>query len=131
MEFHKTFFDASVEEMSNGYRFDPSRHVYCCLLCGKEYVDGEVYPIGNRFFTASKAIEMHIASDHGGMFKQLVDLDKKVTGLTESQKRFLELMNKGFSDKEILDAIPDIGSASTIGLNYAKKKNRQRYSQPS
>jgi len=126
MEFHKTFFDASVEEMSNGYRFDSSNHVYYCLLCGKEYVEGEIYPIGNRFFTANNAVKMHIANDHKGMFHQLIGLDRKVTGITDSQKRFLELVNKGLSDKQILDAIPEIGSLSTIRSYRFKLREKEK-----
>jgi hypothetical protein len=126
MNHHKTFFDATVEEMTQGFRFDPTEEKYICLVCGKIVFKEEVLPIEDHLFVGKKAMEMHIEKDHGGMFLQLMELDKKVTGLTDPQKNILALLQQGYTDKEIVEKIPDIGSQSTVRSYRFKLREKEK-----
>jgi hypothetical protein len=58
-------------------------------------------------------MKIHIASTHQSVFEYLVNLDKKLTGLSEHQKNLLKLFYQGKSDTEIQSEL-GIGSSSTI-----------------
>ncbi len=126
MLHHKTFFDASLEEMTQGFQFEPAEQKYTCLVCGKSIFKEEAVSIGDRLFVGKKAMEMHIDKDHGGMFQQLMELDKKVTGLTDPQKNILALLQQGYTDKEIVEKIPEIGSQSTVRSYRFKLREKEK-----
>lgn len=94
-------FLQTADEIKSGISYDSDNKSYTCLICGKTFEDGEVYPAGGRFFTAPRAAELHIQSEHGEMFDRLISYDKKYTGLTENQTELLKLIHEGLSDKEI------------------------------
>lgn len=91
----------SLDEVKNGYAFNPDSNAYTCLICGKEYEVGEMFSYDSRFFEASKAIRIHVDKEHGNMFEILTSFDKKYTGITENQKELLRMMLNGLSDNEI------------------------------
>ncbi len=91
----------SLDEVKNGYSFNPGTNVYTCLTCGKEFEVGEMFSYDGRFFEASKAIGIHVEKEHGNMFEILTSNDKKFTGITENQKELLSLIYNGLSDNEI------------------------------
>lgn len=117
------FWNASLEELKSGYIHE--RDSFTCLLCGEKIEKGIVYPYENRFYEAERFIRIHIESAHQSVFKYLLGMDKKLTGLTEHQKSLLRLFYEGKSDKEIQKEL-DIGSASTIRHHRFVLKEKER-----
>lgn len=109
-----TFWDSSVEEMAQGYRWKEEEKHFQCLICGQLFEEGVVYRFDESYLEASKAISRHINSEHGGVFSHLISLDKKLTGLSEQQKSLLQDFFDGKTDEEILAKYPEITSKSTI-----------------
>lgn len=91
----------SLDEIKNGYSYDSDKRIYTCLNCGKEFETGEMFPIDNRFYDASKAIQLHVEKEHGNMLDILTSFDKKYTGITENQKELLSMMYDRLSDNDI------------------------------
>ena len=105
------FWDASVEELANGYIFDKEREEFVCLLCEGRFENGVIYQQDDVLYEAKKAVAKHIQAAHGSMFEYMLSMDKKYTGLSEHQKELLQLFKSGLSDKEI------------ISLNLKKRKS--------
>ncbi|MGP4078505.1 DUF2087 domain-containing protein [Pseudalkalibacillus sp. R45] len=123
MEISNIFWSASLEELKSGYIQD-SRS-FTCLLCGERIEKEIVYPYGNRLYEAERYIRIHIESTHQSVFEYLVFMDKKLTGLTEHQKKLLSLFYQGKNDKEIQKEL-GIGSASTIRHHRFALKEKER-----
>lgn len=123
MDVMEKFWDASVEDLKTG-RVDDGQKV-TCLLCGYQLEKGYVYPVGGRNCEAWKAVDLHIEEHHGGVFTFLLNLDKKFTGLTDHQKKLLELFGQGMSDEEVRKEL-GIGSASTVRNHRFQLKERER-----
>lgn len=107
------FWNATIEEIKQGYVFDQELEAYICLVCGKRYEKGVIYQDEDVFYEAEKYIRRHVAGEHTSMLDFLLGLDKKVTGLTELQRTLLNLFQMGLSDTEIVREL-DGGSTSTI-----------------
>jgi hypothetical protein len=123
MEISNVFWSASLEELKNGYIQDSVS--FTCLLCGERIEKGIIYPYENRFFEAERYIRIHIESTHQSVFEYLLGMDKKLTGLTEHQKKLLSLFYLGKNDKEIQKELA-IGSASTIRHHRFALKEKER-----
>lgn len=93
--------DSSLKEIIKGYSYDSQQKKYICRLCAKEFEEGEIFKVDERYFVAAKMVERHIQEAHGDMFSLLISYDKKYTGLTENQKNLLTMMHQGMSDNEI------------------------------
>ncbi|HBN86392.1 MAG TPA: transcriptional regulator [Clostridiales bacterium] len=93
--------DMSVEDLKKGYWHDKEKDSYVCHVCGEKFENGVIYDVGEKFYSADKMIDIHIQQKHESMLKVLISQDKKYTGLTESQKEFLEMMYLGLSDDEV------------------------------
>ncbi|MTI47385.1 DUF2087 domain-containing protein [Sporosalibacterium faouarense] len=126
-DIDKLFWDGSVKEVKQGYRFDKSKSEYLCLICGEVYEEGVIYPQEDGLYSAKKAIENHISMQHGDMFNYLISMNKKFTGLTDTQKEILMYFYQGLSDKEIVKEQGG-GSTSTIRNHRFKLKEKQRQS---
>lgn len=92
----------TLDDLKSGYTY--SEEKFICNICGKEFEDGEIFKIDDRYFSASKMIKIHIEREHGDMFKVLASNDKKYTGITENQKDLLRMISSGMSDNEIAKA---------------------------
>lgn len=117
--------EASVEELTKGYTFDEKKKGYVCLVCNQLFEDGVIYPFDNRLYEARKAIEVHIGKEHTSMFHYLIQLDKRYTGITETQKELLQLLHMGLSDKEIVQKQKG-GSPSTIRNHRFKLREKEK-----
>nr|WP_238402880.1 DUF2087 domain-containing protein [Paenibacillus mesophilus] len=106
-------WEANIEEMKKGYLFEPDSAQFVCLVCGERFEKGIVYPKGTLLYEAERAAAVHLADEHGSMFDYLLQLDKKLTGLSDLQKQLLRMFHDGMSDKEIVSEMNG-GSASTI-----------------
>ncbi len=93
--------DLSLDEIKNGYSYNSEKRSYECLVCGKTYEEGEIFPIENRFFDARHAVARHVKIEHQGVLETLLSIDKKYSGLTEKQTDLLRDFARGLTDKEI------------------------------
>lgn len=119
------FWNATIEELTNGFFYNEQQGAYVCLLCGESFEDGIIYPIEGTLFEAKKAAGYHIEIAHGSVFDYLLNLDKKYTGLSEHQKELLYYFEKGFNDKEIVKELNG-GSTSTIRNHRFKLKEKEK-----
>ncbi|MFD0589873.1 DUF2087 domain-containing protein [Paenibacillus sp. GCM10027627] len=108
------FWGASIEETKQGFLYDEAEESYCCLLCGEQFQNGEVFRAADsgRFYDAKKYAGFHVAEKHGSMLDYLLGLDKKATGLTDLQKELIQDFAAGRSDQDIVKRTG--GSSSTI-----------------
>ncbi|AJD89356.1 hypothetical protein JMA_00390 [Jeotgalibacillus malaysiensis] len=116
------FWEASVEELMHGVKLADG--TYCCLICGERFEEGEVFKVGERFFEAYRAAEVHVQAEHESMFVYLMNMDKKYTGLSDHQKELLSYFKQGVSDKEAAKQIG--GSPSTIRNHRFKFKEKEK-----
>lgn len=107
------FWDASIEELKQGYIFDQNQKQYICLVCGKSFEKGMIYSKEDIFYEAEKFTQLHIQHAHSSMLESLLHMDKKLTGLTDLQKTLIHFFYMGLSDKEIVKEMNG-GSTSTI-----------------
>lgn len=91
----------SVEEIKNGYSFNRQDDKYVCNICGREFENGEIFKIDNKYFDACKMVKIHSQSEHADMLDILSSNDKKYTGITENQKELLSMIYSGMTDTEI------------------------------
>lgn len=124
-DISELFWQASLEEIKQGFVFDSNTGEYICILCGKAFTDGLIYSEDNQLYEARKYIEVHILRQHGSTFHYLLDLDKKLTGLTDHQKTILELFYDGHSDNEVAKAL-ETGSTSTIRNHRFSLREKQK-----
>ena len=118
------FFTASPEELSRGYRHDKHSETYTCLICYSNFEKGCIYTISEKNYDAEKAIKEHIALEHGSIGKWLVNLDKRLTGLTSTQKLLIECQMEGLDDKETAARMSI--SPSTVRNHRFQMKERDR-----
>lgn len=123
MKTSDTFWNASLEELKKGYIEEEDS--YTCLLCGEKIEKGIVYPYENRFYEAERYMQVHIETSHKSVFEYFLSMDKKLTGLTDHQKRLLSLFYQGKNDKEIQKEL-NIGSTSTIRHHRFVLKEKER-----
>lgn len=95
----------STEEIRQGYRFDSEKEEYSCSYCAQSFRVGEVYPVGERFLLAERAVKAHIEQAHGGAFAQLIEGGAKYNTFTDTQKELLALFEQGLSDAEIANEL--------------------------
>jgi hypothetical protein len=114
-----------LEELKRGYIQEGEN--YICLLCGKEMERGIIYPDEGILYEAKRYIRIHIEKVHQSVFEYLIQLDKKLTGLTDHQNNLLRLFYEGKTDGEVQKEM-NIGSASTIRNHRFVLKEKERQS---
>ncbi|CAM3643712.1 DUF2087 domain-containing protein [Marinicrinis lubricantis] len=119
------FWNASLEELKNGFAYLESEETYCCLVCSKKTKNGVIYPYGDAFADARLTMKQHVEQEHGGMFAYLLSLNKKFTGLTELQSQLLRYMYDGLNDKEITQEMGG-GSSSTIRAHRFTLREKEK-----
>ncbi len=117
------FWNASHEELKNG--FIEEEGFYICLLCGKKIEKGIVYPFENILFEAKKYMSFHIKQEHQSVFEYLINMEKKLTGLSDHQNELLRLFYLGKRDGEIQEEM-GIGSSSTIRNHRFVLREKER-----
>lgn len=91
----------TIEDIRRGYRFDEAERAYVCNYCGRRFPRGQVFPMGDRFYTPEYAAREHIAAEHDGALKKLIEGGAKYNTFTDTQKELLGLFGQGLSDNEI------------------------------
>jgi hypothetical protein len=122
---NELLFSASVEEIMQGYIYDKKSQQYTCLVCGKSFTSGVIYPEDGILLQACMAVNTHISREHISMFEYLLNLDKKLTGLTDLQKNLLHHFYQGCSDNETAASI-DAGSTSTVRNHRFALRQREK-----
>ena len=97
-----------IDELKRGYKYEKDISSYICNICDKAYAEGEIFKIEDRFYSAKKAVEIHIEKEHSGVFMSLLNHDSKYNSLTpkeyaelsgtprkESENKLNELSEKG------------------------------------
>ena len=107
------FWNSSTEDLKRGYKVDGQQGQYICLLCGKVFERGVIYPFKGKFFDAQKAMEAHMKGQHPPMFEFYLNMGRTYTGLSSGQTELARLFYQGHSDKEVA-AMTGAGSVSTI-----------------
>lgn len=123
MENLDVFWNADIEELKQGY-IEEENH-FLCLLCSKKIEKGIIYQDSGILYEAEKYMKVHIEQSHDSVFDYLIQLDKKLTGLTEHQNHLLRLFYQGKSDTDIQKET-GIGSASTIRNHRFVLKEKER-----
>lgn len=123
-DLNELFWNASTDEIKRGYIEETSSDAFLCLICGKSFEKGVVYPDDGGFFEAEKFVRRHIAKEHGTVFDFLLQM-KKYTGLTDLQKTLLGYFYQGLSDAEIVKQLGG-GSASTIRNHRFALREREK-----
>ncbi len=123
MKNAEMFWSASQDELKQGYI--EGENQYVCLLCGNEIEKGVVYPKDGVLYEAKRYMRIHIEHAHRSVFEYLIDLDKKLTGLTDHQNRLLRLFYQGKNDAEVQEEM-GIGSPSTIRNHRFVLKEKER-----
>ncbi|MGP4039183.1 DUF2087 domain-containing protein [Gracilibacillus sp. D59] len=123
MELSDIFWNASIEELKKG--FVEGENLFTCLLCGKDIEKGMVYSFQDNLYEAERYMRIHIEKKHQSVFDYLIEMDRKLTGITDHQKSLLRLFYQGKSDKEIQKEL-DIGSTSTIRHHRFSLKEKER-----
>lgn len=123
MENLDVFWNADIEELKQGYTEEENH--YLCLLCSKKIEKGIIYQDSGILYEAEKYMKVHIEQTHDSVFDYLIQLDKKLTGLTEHQNHLLRLFYQGKSDTDIQKET-GIGSASTIRNHRFVLKEKER-----
>lgn len=100
-------YDASIDQIIAGYKYE--NEAYACLSCGKQFEEGEIFKIGERFFQAGRAAQMHVEVEHPDRFHKLIN---EYLSLTDNQKELFLMFHNGMSDNEI--AKKHNVSASTV-----------------
>lgn len=119
------FWQSSLDEIKQGYLYQQDSDEFICLICGKHFVNGVIYHEGDQLYEAKKYVKIHITNSHRSMFHFLINLDKKMTGLTDLQKTLLVLLHEGQSDQEVAKTL-DAGSTSTIRNHRFNLRERQK-----
>lgn len=112
-DINDLFWSASVEELQRGYVYDHSAEEYTCLICGKSFTKGVIYTHNDILYEAERFTKIHIDEEHSSVFEYLLQLDKRLTGLTDLQKTLLTFFHEGHSDAEVVKELGG-GSTSTI-----------------
>nr|WP_042477630.1 DUF2087 domain-containing protein [Bacillus ndiopicus] len=117
------FSNISVGELMKGYQLDDLQ--YRCLHCDKVFFIHEVYPFEDKFLTAEGMVQAHIRQEHGSAFHALLQMDKKINGLSEVQQEMLELFYEGLSDKEIA-VESSVNNISTVRQHRFKLREKEK-----
>lgn len=124
-DLSELFWQASLEDIKQGCTYRRQSDEFICLVCGKSFSGGVIYPGDGRLYEARKYIKVHIEQSHRSAFHFLINLDKKLTGLTDHQKTILELFYEGRSDNDVAKAL-GTGSTSTIRNHRFTLREKQK-----
>lgn len=111
--------DHTVADIARGYA--QQEDGFLCLVCGQYFEQGRIYSMGDAFYDAQGAAKKHVQDVHGGMTDYLLRQD---AGLTEIQRRLLELVAAGMGDAQIA---AELGIAqSTVRNHRFKLREKER-----
>ena len=101
-----------IKDLKRGFVKDEVKSAFICNICGEQFAEGEIFKIGERYFSACVAAYLHIKNTHGSMSDILSEGGKNETGLSDSLSEVIRLMSVCKNDREIADYMGT--SASTV-----------------
>lgn len=113
----------AVDDLVVGYQLDQEH--YCCLFCAEKFYVHEVFGVDGRFLTAEGMAKQHITSAHLSPFHAILQLDKKLTGLSDVQMEMLEHFFNQTPDQEIVKN-SSVNSVSTVRQHRFKLREKER-----
>lgn len=116
---------STVTDLKQGWQFDAAKGLYHCLYCPATFDADLVYPLGDQLCTAGRAIRQHVNDIHSSPFDQLLRLDKRLIGLTDTQKRVLRMMYAGKTYQDIAQETGNAPSTIRAQRFLFKEKSRQ------
>lgn len=116
MNEEKQIWNYTVEEIAEGYH--AGKDDYTCVMCGKKFSKGYIYPVGEQLYDAYGAVKQHLGCDHGWTVDYLLSQELNLTGISEVQQQILKLMSEGKEDREIAKIV---GIASSTVRNHRFK----------
>ena len=124
VNYNELFWTADMEDLKKGFVEDRKKGTLTCLLCGQILEKGVIYQVGDKLVEASRAMEEHIRKEHGPVFLNLLEMDRKFTGLSQAQKELLSHLFQKRNDAEIAR---EMGiERSTVRNHRFKLKEKQR-----
>jgi len=110
--------------LSRGYTRVGS-HLHC-LFCDARFDTAVIHREDDVFRLPDKAVEHHIQTVHGGLFRALLSLGKSGHGLSDTQTAVLQQLAAGRPDKDIAQALGG-RSVSTVRNHrfQLRKKHRE------
>ncbi|WP_319562735.1 DUF2087 domain-containing protein [Marispirochaeta sp.] len=112
----------TVKELKRGYRKCNGRLV--CLHCSHSLELGVIYPRNERLLNARRAMEEHLANEHGGPFMALASGGKGAGGLSEVQLSVMRGMYDGEDDAGIAKLLGNKAKSTVRNHRY---QLRERY----
>lgn len=122
---NELFEICAVEDITQGYTKDLTNNDFVCLICGKRFNEEEVFAIENKFYHAEKSVVLHIKEAHDHPLKNWLKYDKNITGLSDQQIKIINLIIKGYNDKDIAKEVGEV-SESTIRNHRFKLREKAR-----
>lgn len=118
------FWNASIDEIKCGY-IETDKYL-TCIICGKEFIKGEIFQINDRFFDARRAVELHIEESHNSMLDYILHMNSSFIGISDVQKNLISHFATKESDKEIATKLGIAGS--TIRNHRYKLREKEKQS---
>ena len=109
------FFSASPEELAEGIKSDTAG-IHHCLVCFETFQNGRVYDVGGILYEGARAAREHVRHNHGDTAGWLLELNKRLTGLTDTQKLLFHCILEGLDDKQ---------TAARMGISASTVRNHR------
>lgn len=116
-------WQANHQELKQGVVSRDGIHI--CLICGRQFEEGVIYNYQEKLLVALKAALIHVEAEHEGVFSFLLNLHKRLTGLSEQQKRILCHIYEGKGDEETAKALQVTPSTVRNHRFYLREKEKQ------
>ncbi|HAW69792.1 MAG TPA: transcriptional regulator [Firmicutes bacterium] len=143
LDLSKKFWEADLSDIRRGYYIDVQKQTqslsqvpalasalasaksYVCLICGAVFEKGIIYPMEGVLYEAERAVQAHIAAEHGSLFEYLLGVAASSGGITELQSELLRQFHQGTDDAEIAKLLGQ-GSTSTVRNHRFKLREKEK-----
>lgn len=122
MKEEKQIWNYTVDEIVEGYYMDKEH--YTCVMCGKNFDKGRIYPVRQQLYDAYGAVKQHLEYEHGWTVDYLLTQELSLTGISEVQQQILKLMSEGKEDREIAKIVGI--AASTVRNHRFKLREKEK-----
>ena len=95
----KALWNYSIEEITAGHAEE--EEAYRCVFCGKSFEKGKIFQEEGSLYDAFGAVRAHVKKVHGTPADCLLSGNPAGAGISEVQKRLLELLSEGKNDRQI------------------------------
>ncbi len=115
---------ATPTDLANAAIHYPAISTYMCLICEERFEEGRIFDLDGGLFEAHRAVAEHIRLRHGQPATWLLGLDKRHTGLTDTQTKLFTCLLGGLDDR---NTARELGiTPSTVRNHRFQLRERQR-----